>query len=192
MPYVGAMFRRVEHTVNEIETLITVTPEIVDAMDPHEVPPCGPGMSTSIPSDLDLYWRGHIEVPNCYCFPGAGGDGGDGCNGCGAAGVGAATAGDMSDAAEEVVPENRGASRFRRLPQERTGTNLPEYGATRKRILRQPGSVESRRATPAVPVSAATRPYMRNAGNQSPARSSSPAGDGPGLIGPIGYDVTGQ
>ncbi|MBN1908244.1 MAG: pilus assembly protein N-terminal domain-containing protein [Pirellulales bacterium] len=64
-PYIGAMFRRVEERLNEIELLIMVTPEIVDAMNPDEVPECGPGMRTTSPSDHELYWKGHIEVPNC-------------------------------------------------------------------------------------------------------------------------------
>jgi pilus assembly protein CpaC len=65
VPYVGALFRRVQHRVNEVELLILVTPELVEAMDPQEVPPCGPGMRTTRPNDVDLYWRGHLEVPNC-------------------------------------------------------------------------------------------------------------------------------
>jgi pilus assembly protein CpaC len=64
LPYIGAPFRRVEERNNEIELLILVTPELVDAMDAHEVPPLGPGMHTVSPPDGDLYWRGHLEVPN--------------------------------------------------------------------------------------------------------------------------------
>ncbi len=77
VPYVGALFRRVQHKVNEVELLILVTPELVDAMDPQEVPPCGPGMRTTRPNDIDFYWRGHLEVPNCCptCS-------GAGCNHC--------------------------------------------------------------------------------------------------------------
>lgn len=65
LPYVGALFRRVEHRYNDIELLILVTPELVEAMDSQEVPPCGPGMRTTRPDDCDLYLRGHLEVPNC-------------------------------------------------------------------------------------------------------------------------------
>ncbi|MFH1919500.1 MAG: hypothetical protein ABIP48_06390, partial [Planctomycetota bacterium] len=70
VPYVGALFRRVEERNNEIELLIFVTPELVDAMDAEEVPPCGPGSRTTSPSDWELGLRGHIEVPKC-CPPGA-------------------------------------------------------------------------------------------------------------------------
>jgi pilus assembly protein CpaC len=64
LPYFGAPFRRVSEKNNEIELLIMVTPELVEAMEQHEVPPVGPGMHTISPSDHDLYWRGHLEVPN--------------------------------------------------------------------------------------------------------------------------------
>ncbi len=71
LPWVGAAFRRVEEKNNEVELVILVTPEIVDAMDPHEVPPCGPGQLTDEPNNHDLYMRGFIEVP--HCGPGCGG-----------------------------------------------------------------------------------------------------------------------
>lgn len=72
IPYIGAMFRSVSERRNDIELLITVTPELVDAMDPHEVPQGGPGLNSMSPDDHDLYLNGHIEVPNmlgtdCNC-----------------------------------------------------------------------------------------------------------------------------
>lgn len=65
LPYVGAAFRRVQHQYNEIELLVMVTPELVEAMPAQDVPPCGPGMRTTRPGDWDLYAKGHLEVPNC-------------------------------------------------------------------------------------------------------------------------------
>ncbi|MCG8651410.1 MAG: pilus assembly protein N-terminal domain-containing protein [Pirellulales bacterium] len=64
LPYVGAMFRRVQERRNDIELLITVTPELVDAMNPHEVPRGGPGLNSTSPTDSELYLKGHLEVPN--------------------------------------------------------------------------------------------------------------------------------
>lgn len=58
------MFRRVREERNDIELLITVTPELVDAMNPHEVPIGGPGLNSMSPNDCELYVKGHIEVPN--------------------------------------------------------------------------------------------------------------------------------
>jgi pilus assembly protein CpaC len=65
MPWLGAAFRRVQNTTNEIELLIMVRPELVDPLDCHEVPPCGPGMFTNSPRDLDLFARGYLETPKC-------------------------------------------------------------------------------------------------------------------------------
>jgi pilus assembly protein CpaC len=68
MPYVGALFRRTSSRENEVETLIMVTPHLVDAMECHEVPVCGPGSHSTIPNDHELYLKGYIEVPKC-CPP---------------------------------------------------------------------------------------------------------------------------
>ena len=65
IPWFGAPFRRVEERVNEVELLILVTPEFIDAVDPEELPACGPGESTTSPNDVELYFRGYLEVPKC-------------------------------------------------------------------------------------------------------------------------------
>lgn len=65
MPILGGLFGRVEQRENEIELLIMVTPEFVSPMEPHEVPTCGPGQSTTIPSDSEFYFRRYTEVPKC-------------------------------------------------------------------------------------------------------------------------------
>jgi pilus assembly protein CpaC len=70
LPWIGAAFRRVQEQNNEIELLVMVTPEFVESMDAHEVPPCGPGQLTTSPGDVDFYWRGYLEVPRC-CFDGS-------------------------------------------------------------------------------------------------------------------------
>ncbi|MCD4726629.1 MAG: histidine kinase, partial [Pirellulales bacterium] len=65
VPYLGAAFRSVKEKRNEVELLILVTPELVEAMDADEVPQCGPGTRTTSPSDWELFMKGHLEVPNC-------------------------------------------------------------------------------------------------------------------------------
>jgi pilus assembly protein CpaC len=75
VPYLGVPFRRVHEETNEIELLILVTPELVEAMDANQVPPCGPGTMTTSPDDCELFLKGHIEVPNCC-------PGGQGCQQC--------------------------------------------------------------------------------------------------------------
>ena len=65
LPYVGAAFRSVTHQTNEVELIVLVTPQIVDGMEPSQVPTCLPGMETASPSDWELFFKGHLEVPNC-------------------------------------------------------------------------------------------------------------------------------
>ncbi|MCC9599004.1 pilus assembly protein N-terminal domain-containing protein [Stieleria sp. JC731] len=72
LPAIGMFFRNVREQRNDVELLMTVTPELVDAMDPHQVPRGGPGLNSASPNDHDLYYNGHIEVPNLL--------GGDGCS----------------------------------------------------------------------------------------------------------------
>jgi pilus assembly protein CpaC len=71
LPWAGAAFRRVSNQRNDVELLIFVTPEFCEAMEPEEVPPCGPGQLTTSPTDVELYFRGYLEVPR-NCPPGQG------------------------------------------------------------------------------------------------------------------------
>jgi pilus assembly protein CpaC len=63
MPFVGAAFSRKASKINEVELLILVRPELVEAMDPEQVPPCGPGMTSMAPDDCGFFWKGYVEVP---------------------------------------------------------------------------------------------------------------------------------
>jgi pilus assembly protein CpaC len=72
LPYVGMFFRNMQQTKNEVELLMLVTPELVEAMDAKEVPQCLPGTSTTTPSDWEFYMKGHLEVPNCQPANGGG------------------------------------------------------------------------------------------------------------------------
>jgi pilus assembly protein CpaC len=65
LPFFGVPFRKMTEAINEIELLILVTPQLVEAMDPCDVPTSLPGMASSVPSDWQFYSRGHVEVPNC-------------------------------------------------------------------------------------------------------------------------------
>ena len=65
VPYLGVPFRSVSHQANDIELIVLITPQIVDGMEPGQVPACMPGMQTTDPSDWELFFKGHIEVPNC-------------------------------------------------------------------------------------------------------------------------------
>jgi pilus assembly protein CpaC len=164
LPMVGAAFRSVQEEVNEIELLITVTPELVDAMDPEEVPPCGPGESTESPCDKDLYFRGFIEVPKGYGVSCEGNNCSHGkcrngrCQDCGH-GVPQGVPGQY----ESIEP----------------GIRMPGMPASPS--VEAPIST-ARRTNPHIQQGRATRQTSTGPGinnNQSP----------PALIGPIGYDV---
>lgn len=63
MPYVGTFFRSTREERNEIELLMTVTPNFAGPLDPHEVPTAAPGTATQSPTDRELYLRGYMETP---------------------------------------------------------------------------------------------------------------------------------
>jgi hypothetical protein len=209
-------FRKVQEQVNELEHLILVTPDFADAMDPCDVPPCGPGMETMSPSSGELYWKGMIEVPSCGpcgasepCICPAPGqacnlvNGGAGCgpNGCynGAPNYGAtnyqyAPAGVTVMATDGLPP---GAvpvpsdGMITPTPADPTLPGQPALGPQLEPIM--PGNV-----TPPDPAASLAPPQWQSA-SRAPldgsipgsARSivSEPSTSTPGLIGPIGYDV---
>lgn len=63
IPYLGIPFRHVATKDNEIELLITVTPEIVSPIDSNQICPTGPGLNSTTPTSKSLFCRGHLEVP---------------------------------------------------------------------------------------------------------------------------------
>ncbi len=64
LPIVGTVFRREERRFNEVELLILVTPQFIEAVDPQSLSE-GPGQQTVAPTKHDFFWRGHVEVPRC-------------------------------------------------------------------------------------------------------------------------------
>jgi pilus assembly protein CpaC len=87
LPIIGVPFRKTQDEVNEIELLIMVTPEFVDAIDPHDVACGGPGYATTSPTNCQLFCGAHVEVP-AHCNPisgmtACGECGGGPCGGCG-------------------------------------------------------------------------------------------------------------
>ena len=63
IPYLGAIFRANREIQNEVELLITVTPDFAAPMEPCEVPPGGPGFNSGWPTDNEFYMKGYMEVP---------------------------------------------------------------------------------------------------------------------------------
>jgi len=77
LPWVGALFRKTTYDDVETELIITLTPELVAPMQPHQVPHGGPGRFTTFPTDRELFFDGYLEVPKY----------GDECQSCGRLGT---------------------------------------------------------------------------------------------------------
>lgn len=173
LPWIGAAFRRTQETMNEIELLIMVRPELVDALDPHEVPPCGPGELTTSPSDTDLFYRAYNEVPKC-CNDGS-------CPQC------RSRASAYSQPHQPygqpmpatVAPAGHGAA----MPRQPMGA----YSSNRGPAPSANGGVQVR------PVAGPTQPRIQNnpyGGNNPAPVVVAPDGRGePEYFGPRGYDV---
>lgn len=93
LPYLGTFFRSNRELQNEVELLITVTPNFAGAMDPCEVPNGGPGLNTTSPSDREFYWKGYMEVPMT-----------SGCVGCGPQGAGSAPIPELNGMPPQMPP----------------------------------------------------------------------------------------
>jgi pilus assembly protein CpaC len=164
LPWVGTAFRRTKETANEVELVITVTPEFVEAMDAEEVPACGPGTMTKNPSDTELYHRGYIEVPKC-CQDGS-------CANCRQKNSGVQPAGGMNySQSSESIPMASGT-----IPSEsRRTTNSAPFASG----FNQPAGSNANAG-----YSAGTGSNESNSRNNVPAvRMAEPS-----LIGPLGYD----
>jgi pilus assembly protein CpaC len=60
LPFVAQIFGKREMTRNETELIILVTPELVQPMEPEEVPPL-PGFDVTEPTNCQFYLKGRIE-----------------------------------------------------------------------------------------------------------------------------------
>jgi pilus assembly protein CpaC len=174
VPYLGMLFSRKVSTINEVELLIVVRPELVEAMDPDQVPPCGPGANSMSPDDCDLYWRGYMEVPvkpqGQGHGPGAGHDG-------------------AMPGPEQVVPPSP-TPQTEEMPR----AQAPGRGGRAVVVSDAPATPRvasngSRRGA-AQPVATRSRTYNPSnpQGRKTPPAANSGASP-PGFIGPIGYDV---
>jgi pilus assembly protein CpaC len=174
LPWAGAAFRRTSNTRNDVELLIFVTPEFCEALDPGEVPPCGPGELTTSPTDVELYFRGYLEVPkNC-----ANGN-------CG-------PQGEMPGQGHETLPQGHGPMPIpspagARVSPPGSKSYAGAAGAPRRGTTSAVGAGTA--ARPASTTRSTGSPqdgYNSYYGNGTPAKPS--AGAQPTLIGPLGYD----
>ncbi len=173
VPYLGALFRRSHDKINEVELLIFVQPELVEALDPDQVPPCAPGMSSLSPDDSGQYWKGYREVP--VKPPGM---------------MGPPGANMMQEQvpvpqpapAVEEVPSARGPSRSRGTVVVSDAPGQPRFAADSAR----------RPASNRLPATAGGRVERYNPSNPPMGKTGTPINSNsapPGFIGPIGYDV---
>ncbi|NLX94662.1 MAG: histidine kinase [Rhodopirellula sp.] len=161
LPYAGALFGRVREERNEIELLILVTPELINAVDPSQLPPCGPGMMTTSPSDCDLYLRRFIEVPNCCAACE-----GVGCSQCGG---GQPMPGAVPDAMFHTSPPIPSPPGVTPSPSDASGVKPMSHSSTTQ--VASPANRQIPGKPQRLPVTTAAR------------------GNLPGLLGPIGYDT---
>ncbi len=177
VPYIGALFRKVKEEANEVETLVLVTPQLVDAMNPCEVPPLGPGTQTTSPNDWELYMKGHIEVPNCNPSGGA--------HEC-AHPLGVAMGPGQPGM---VVPAGGSLPGMIDVPPEPVTT--PEPVREQRAAPRSPSTSPR---SPSTKGTGTTNPTLRNnpPNRQKQPPSTAPSGKTgamPSFLGPIGYDA---
>jgi pilus assembly protein CpaC len=63
LPGIGAAFSKKSYDHSEVELIVMITPEYVNSMHPDQMPPVGPGRTTTFPTDRELYLHGLLEVP---------------------------------------------------------------------------------------------------------------------------------
>ncbi len=170
LPWVGAAFRRTSQIEEEVELLILVTPEVAAGLDPCETPQCLPGMHSDVPNDCQQYWRGYIEVPSKGpCGPGCG------CSVGGSNSDGGVLPGGGSQRIEDISP----------------GTPAPASSSE----ARRPGqsasvfSAASAGRNSVAPAAGQNRYNPTSQPDQRSATRTNASGNGPGFIGPVGYDV---
>ena len=197
LPYFGVPFRRNRETIEEIELLVLVTPELIEPLEAHEVPQCHPGSSSDTPNDWDFYLRGHLEVPSCGpCGPG------DNCSVNGGAviehsgpssvrGEILEAPGAASPVYEEVPPTPDMSSKIIKPKAQGVKfgrgsvSDLKKSAKPARQTNAQPGYIQSSAGT-------VTRPSQYNPSKPTEPRSTSSktvTATDQGLIGPIGYDV---
>lgn len=63
LPIIGAAFSKKRHDHSEVELIVMITPEYVSPIPNDQLPPVGPGRTTTFPTDRELYLQGLMEVP---------------------------------------------------------------------------------------------------------------------------------
>jgi pilus assembly protein CpaC len=180
-----------------------VTPEFAEAMDPNEVPPCGPGQLTAPPTDVELYYRGYLEVPK-KCDNGNCGPGGPGSNlapvhGPESVGPGYPASGPQGAQSRQPAPAYPGQSTLRQssqpvqkpTPAKTVASNSNMKTALQSSAPQRSASSQNQAANYsyyAGSTQTGAKPsqqpqYQQQYQQQPQQRTTQPA-----LIGPLGYD----
>lgn len=199
VPWFGVPFRRNTERMNEVELVIMVTPEFAEAMEPNEVPACGPGQNTTSPTDTELYYRGYLEVPKK-------------CDNCNTTGNIAPFGPDQLPAAggaygtearrpAPIVPPQQYQQQQQQYAPPTRQTSQPAYGGTPAKTVATGTGVRTALQTsapqPQQPTGNSNFSYYAGSSQQpasspvqtQPARPSQQARPTPpALIGPLGYD----
>jgi pilus assembly protein CpaC len=186
IPFFGVPFRRVEDTNNEVELLIMVRPQLIDALNPDQVPQTGPGLNSGALCDRELYCDGYMEVPNC------------GPNNIRPQGLWPADGAEIFESGEPEIAEPP-------VPSPNDSTRLPSTSANLGQMQRLPRATPYQRnpayynspsnlsarqpilrngSTPAARVSTRSQPAGRVVRPSNSTSGSTP----PNFIGPVGYD----
>ncbi len=200
VPIIGAVFQRKQSQITEVELLVTVRPELVEGLDPQQVAPCGPGMTSMAPDDCGFFWKGYMEVPIRMPNNGPAAVGPNGPV-CGPQGQMYAPQGQQYFEGEQVMPGEQV------IPSDPIMPPTPQPPIDSSTSMQQPqrpqsvagNPVESRTShTPVTrvssrrtaPASAQPSPYERyNSQVQPQSTAQKPQSEAPGFIGPRGYDV---
>jgi pilus assembly protein CpaC len=183
LPYIGAVFRRDQDVKNEIELLILVQPQLVAALDEHEIPPGGPGLATTRPSDHELFLKRYMEVPRC-CLDGT-------CPQCRSTGYTPGALGGPGSPAEVLPPGARTVP----LPNPPGAAGAPPGPRTSDPRPSGPsaGPASAPTSGPAIVVPQAAAPPSRHDPRPRYQPTAGPVSESqqslPGFIGPTGYDV---
>jgi pilus assembly protein CpaC len=184
MPYLGAAFGRVQTRINEVELLIMVRPELVEAMDPDQVPQCGPGLSSQTPDDCGLYWKRYIETPVQPYGPEGHGPGEDGPDPAMYENY------NYGRSPEQVIPTPAPAEE---IPSARVPVRATRPVVVSDRSQAPPAAATSRRPSYAQQPPSQAKPSASYNPSNPPVRQTAgqtnPGSEPPGFIGPIGYDV---
>lgn len=169
LPYVGAPFRRVSSSENEIELVVLVTPELVHPLDCHEVPRDYPGSGTTGVTGCEML-KGYIEVPKVHGGPHGEIHGGFGYPG--------GIQGDVY--VEEIPPGVQEQS----APSNGQGASTPPQ-AYRQQPMNRPTAQPAQPAQSNSPQNRQTR-YASGPGSY-PVQPANSGSNPPGFIGPTGY-----